>query len=94
MWKRSEHVTIHEGDGRLDILMGERFRDSGRTRHSGQARQAFQQNRVLVDTTDFREAATRVDAGLDRACWIGFSVGHLETPPEGGETSARLYCKA
>ena len=91
MWKRSEHVTIHEGDGRLDILMGERFRDSGRTRHSGQARQAFQQNRVLVDTTDFREAASCVDAGLDRASLSGFSVGHLETPPEGGETSARLY---
>ena len=91
MWKSSEHVAIHEGDSQLDTLKGERFHDVRRTRCSGQARQAFQQNRVLVDTPDFRGAAHCVDAGLDCAPLIGFSVGHLETPPEGGETSARLY---
>lgn len=41
-------------------------------------------------TSDFREAVDCVDAGSDRAPMMGFSVDHLETPPEGGETSARL----
>lgn len=67
MWKLSERVVIHEGNGQPDTLSEERFHDVRRTRRSGQARQAFQQNRVLVDTPDFREAAHCVDVGFDRA---------------------------
>jgi len=43
------------------------------------------------NTSDFREATGGVDAGSDRETGVSFSENRLETPPVGGETSARLY---
>ena len=42
-------------------------------------------NRKAVDTMAYSEME------ISRILKVGFSVGHLETPPESGETSARLY---
>lgn len=73
--------------------MRERFHGNegiGRIRRRRRARETFQQNRVPVDTPDFREAADCVDAGFDRALLMGFSGYQLETPP--GAEKRPLAC--